>query len=41
MVLFGGSTAVVLKSSTFIAETTVLRFGKYIVCMTQLIKALV
>ena len=41
MVLFGGSTAVVPITSTFIAETTVLRFGKYIVCMSWLIKALV
>ena len=38
VVLFGGST---ISPPTFIAETTVLRFGKYTVCMTQLIKALV
>ena len=41
MILFGGSTAYPPTLKTFIAETTVLRFGKYIVCMTQLIKALV
>ena len=41
VVLFGGSTTVPPEVSTFIAETTVLRFGKYTVCMTQLIKALV
>ena len=34
VVLFGGSTTSVAKTSSFIAETTVLRFGKYIVCMT-------
>ena len=41
VVLFGGSNAILPRSSTFIAETTVLRFGKYTVCMTWLIKALV
>ena len=41
MVLFGGVTTFPLKLCTFIAETTVLRFGKYTVCMTRLIKALV
>ena len=41
VVLFGGCTADPATIETFIAETTVLRFGKYIVCMTQLIKALV
>ena len=34
VVLFGGSTALPPNLSNFIAETTVLRFGKYIVCMT-------
>ena len=37
VVLFGGSTAFPTTIETFIAETTVLRFGKYTVCMTWLI----
>ena len=41
IVLFGGTTASPPKLSTLIAETTVLRFGKYIICMTRLIKTLV
>ena len=41
IVLFGGSTAIPPKLHTFIAETTVLKFGKYSVCMIRLIKALV
>ena len=41
VVLFGGCTTCPPKIETFIAETTVLRFGKYIVCMIWLIKALV
>ena len=41
VVLFGGSTDYPITIETLIAETTVLRFGKYIVCMTWLIKALV
>ena len=41
VVLFGGSTISTPTSKTFIAETTVLKFGKYTVCMTQLIKALI
>ena len=41
VVLFGGSTALPPHISNYIAETTVLSFGKYIVCMTWLIKALV
>ena len=41
VVLFGGCTAYPSTIETFIAETTVLRFGKYIVVMTWLIKALV
>ena len=41
VVLFGGTTALPATISTLIAETTVLRFGKYAVCMTRLIKALV
>ena len=41
VVLFGGSTSSSSKLSTCIAETTVLKFGKYTVCMTWLVKALV
>ena len=41
VVLFGGCTTYPATIETFIAETTVLRFGKYIVCMTWSIKALV
>ena len=41
VVLFGGCTADPATIETFIAETTVLRFGKHTVCMTQLIKVLV
>ena len=41
MVLIGGSTAYPPTIETFIAETTVLGFGKYTVCVTRLIKALV
>ena len=41
VVLFGGCTAYPATIETTIAETTVLRFGKCIVCMTWLIKALV
>ena len=36
VVLFGGCTTSPPKRETFIAETTVLRFGKYTVCMTWL-----
>ena len=39
VVLFGGSTTYP-PTSEFIADTTVLRFGKY-VCMTWLIKVLI
>ena len=41
VVLFGGSTTTPPKLETLIAETTLLRFGKYIVCMIWLIKALI
>ena len=41
VVLFGGCTALPAKIDTFIAETTVLGFGKYIIYMIWLIKALV
>ena len=33
VVLFGGCAALPIKIETFIAETTVLGFGKYIVCI--------
>ena len=36
VVLFGGCTTSPPTSETIIAETTVLRFGKYTVCMTRL-----
>ena len=36
VVLFGGCTTSTPKRETFIAETTVLRFGKYTVCMVWL-----
>ena len=41
VVLFGGCTTSTPKIETLIAETTVLKFGKYTVCITWLIKALV
>ena len=41
VVLFGGCTTNTPTIKTFIAETTVLGFGKYTICMTWLIKALV
>ena len=41
VVLFGQCTTSPPKIESFIAETTVLKCVKYILCMTQLIKALV